>query len=100
MEADTQLASSLPADAAASASVSSRARWIGLIGPLTVAAGIAWAFLQPHRITLLHPRGQGFWLLLIQPPLYVIAAGIVFAVFVARPLVADLETIEGGGEGS
>jgi ABC-type polysaccharide/polyol phosphate export permease len=40
---------------------------------------------------LLHPRGQGFWWLVIEPPLLVMFAGVVFAVFVARPLLADLE---------
>jgi hypothetical protein len=62
-----------------------------LIGPLTVVAGIVWAILQPYRITLLHPRDQGFWWLAVQPPLLVVAAGIVFALAVARPLIADLE---------
>ncbi|HEY7536521.1 MAG TPA: hypothetical protein VH721_00910 [Gaiellaceae bacterium] len=62
-----------------------------MIGPLTVVAGIVWAILQPYRITLLHPRDQGFWWLAVQPPLLVVAAGIVFALAVARPLIADLE---------
>ena len=56
-----------------------------------MAAGLVWAILQPYRVTLLHPRGQGLWWLLIEPPLLVIAAGIVFALLVARPLLADLE---------
>jgi hypothetical protein len=64
---------------------------ISSLGPLTVLAGAVWAVLQPYRITLLHPRGQGFWWLAIEPPLLVIAAGIAFALAVARPLVADLE---------
>jgi hypothetical protein len=42
-------------------------------------------------VTLLHPRGQGFWWLAIEPPLLVALAGILFAVVVARPLLADLE---------
>jgi hypothetical protein len=42
-------------------------------------------------VTLLHPRGQGFWWLVVEPPLLVVLAGIVFAVVVARPLLADLE---------
>ena len=37
-----------------------RAHSISLLGPLVAAAGLVWAFLQPSRITLLHPRGQGF----------------------------------------
>ena len=42
-------------------------------------------------MTLLHPYGQGFWWLVVEPPLLVILAGILFHVFVARPLVQDLE---------
>jgi hypothetical protein len=68
-----------------------RAQAISLLGPLVAAAGLVWAILQPHRITLLHPRGQGFWWLVVEPPLYVVAAGIVFTLVVARPLLADLE---------
>ena len=61
------------------------------IGPIVVAAGIVWAFAQPWRVTLLHPFGEGFWWLVVEPPLLVVAVGIVFHVLVARPLVADLE---------
>jgi hypothetical protein len=68
-----------------------RAQAVSLLGPLVSAAGIVWAILQPYRITLLHPRGQGFWWLVIEPPLLVVAAGAVFALVVARPLLADLE---------
>ena len=31
------------------------------LGPLCAVGGIVWALLQPYRITLLHPYGQGFW---------------------------------------
>jgi fructose-specific phosphotransferase system IIC component len=68
-----------------------RATAINMIGPLTMLGGVAWAFLQPYRLTLLHPHGQGFWWLVIEPPLLVAFAGVVFAVFVARPLLEDLE---------
>ena len=68
-----------------------RAHSISLLGPLVAAAGIVWAILQPDRITLLHPRGQGFWWLAVEPPLLLVAAGIVFMLVVARPLLADLE---------
>ena len=84
----SQLIRELPAERA---DASIRARVVALLGPLTVAAGIVWAIVQPYRLTLLHPHGQGFWWLVIEPPLLVILAGVVFAVFVARPLVADLE---------
>lgn len=68
-----------------------RAHTISLLGPLVAAAGLVWAILQPDRITLLHPRGQGFWWLAVEPPLLVVVAGIVFTLVVARPLLADLE---------
>jgi len=57
----------------------------------TMLAGVAWAFLQPWRVTLLHPHGQGFWWLVLEPPLLVAAAGVIFALVVARPLLSDLE---------
>jgi len=93
MDAESQLVVELPDE---STRVGTRARIIGLLGPVTVVAGVIWAILQPYRITLLHPRGEGFWFLFVQPPLWVIAAGIVFALVVARPLVADLEAAEEG----
>jgi len=58
--------------------------------------GVAWAFLQPYRVTLLHPHGQGFWWLAIEPPLLVVLAGIVFAFLVAPSVIEDLETYEEG----
>jgi len=58
--------------------------------------GVAWAFLQPYRMTLLHPHGQGFWWLAIEPPLLVVLAGIVFAFLVAPSVIEDLETYEEG----
>ena len=84
----SQLVRELPAERAYG---SARARAVSLLGPLTVAAGIVWAIVQPYRLTLLHPHRQGFWWLAVEPPLLVVFAGIVFAVFVARQLVADLE---------
>jgi hypothetical protein len=62
-----------------------------MLGPVTAAAGLVWAVLQPDRITLLHPVHQGFWWLVIEPPLLVVLAGVIFALVVARPLIADLE---------
>ena len=85
---DTQLVTRLPAE---SATRSLRAHSVALLGPLTVAAGVVWAIVQPERLTLLHPRGQGFWWLAVQPQLLVVAAGLLFALVVARPLLADLE---------
>jgi len=72
-----------------------RARAISLLGPLTAVGGVVWAFVQPYRITLLHPLGQGFWWLVVEPPLLVVGVGVLFALVVARPLLEDLE--EGDG---
>lgn len=76
-----------------------RVRIVALLGPATVAAGLIWAILQPYRVTLLHPHGQGFWWLVVEPPLLVAVAGLFFALVVARPLVADLERHDLGGAG-
>lgn len=76
-----------------------RATLVSLLGPATVAAGLVWAILQPYRLTLLHPRGQGFWWLVVEPPVLVAAAGLLFALVVARPLLADLERHDLEGDG-
>jgi hypothetical protein len=68
-----------------------RAYVVSLVGPTTIAGGLIWAILQPERVTLLHPRGESFWWLVVEPPLLVLLVGAVFAAFVARPLIADLE---------
>ena len=72
-------------------SVSLRARLLLALGPLTVVGGVAWAVLQPWRLTLLHPHGQGFWWLLSEPPLFVIVVGVLFRLLVVPGLVEDLE---------
>ena len=64
---------------------------VSLLGPLTALAGFAWAIVQPYRVTLLHPHGQPFWWLAVEPPLLVVAAGLAFHLLVARPLVRELE---------
>lgn len=64
------------------------------LGPVAVVAGLVWAVLQPYRVTLLDPHGQGFWWLLSQPPLYVVAVGLFFHLAVAPGVVADLEETE------
>jgi hypothetical protein len=68
-----------------------RVHAVSLVGPVTAAGGLIWAILQPYRVTLLHPRGESFWWLLVEPPLLVVLVGAVFAMVVARPLIADLE---------
>jgi len=89
---ETQLETHVPAGVAYR---SLRARAIGLLGPLTVVAGLIWAVIQPYRLTLLHPHHQGFWWLVVEPPLLVAAAGVFFSLAVARPLIADLEEEHG-----
>jgi hypothetical protein len=78
----------------AARSRTARARVIAAIGPLTMVAGVVWAFLQPYRLTILHPHGEGFWWLLVQPPLLVVAVGVGFALLIAPGLIEDLEEAE------
>jgi hypothetical protein len=73
---------------------SPRAVAVFSLGPLTMLGGVVWAFLQPWRVTLLHPHGQGFWWLVVEPPLLVVVAGLVFAL-IAPAIVHDLEEAEG-----
>jgi len=72
-----------------------RARLIGTLGPATATAGFVWAVIQPYRITLLHPDGQGFWWLVAEPPLWVLLVGLAFARYVAPGLIEDLDAAEG-----
>jgi ABC-type amino acid transport system permease subunit len=72
-----------------------RARAITSIGPLTVLAGVLWAFAQPYRVTILHPRGQGFWWLAVEPPLLVILVGVLFGLVLAPGLLEDLQDEDG-----
>jgi hypothetical protein len=75
----------------ARAASSARARVVLALGPTTAIGGIAWALLQPWRLTLLHPYGQGFWWLLGEPPLYVVLVGVLFRLLIAPGLVRDIE---------
>jgi len=70
---------------------STRARVVLALGPATAIGGIAWALLQPWRLTLLHPFGQGFWWLFAEPPLYVVLVGVLFRLVIAPGLVQDIE---------
>lgn len=75
---------------------SRRAAVVASVGPAMALAGLVWAFVQPWRITFLHPYGKGgFWYLFAEPPLLVIAVGLLFHLFVALPLLHDLEESEG-----
>jgi hypothetical protein len=71
--------------------VATRARIVSALGPATALAGVIWALVQPYRITLLHPRGQGFWWLLVEAPLLVVAVGLFFHFVVVPGLLEDLE---------
>ena len=74
---------------------SARAKVVVAIGPATVLAGVVWGLLQPDRVTFLHPRGQGFWWLAVEPPLIVVLIGVLFSAIVAPGLLEDLEEAEG-----
>jgi hypothetical protein len=73
---------------------SRRALLVVSLGPLCALGGVVWALLQPYRITLLHPYGQGIWWLLSEPPIYVVLVGLAFHWLVAPGLVEDLEDAE------
>ena len=68
-----------------------RVRIMSALGPATALAGVVWALVQPYRITLLHPHGQGFWWLFVEPPLLVVAVGLFFHFVVMPGLIEDLE---------
>jgi hypothetical protein len=67
------------------------ARVVSALGPMTALAGIVWAIAQPYRITLLHPHGESFWWLAVEPPLLVIAVGLLFHFLIRPELLEDLE---------
>ena len=62
---------------------STRTRVVAALGPVTVLAAVVWAIAQPYRLTFLHPHGQGFWWLAVEPPLLIILVGVLFSAFVA-----------------
>ena len=68
-----------------------RALAVSLVGPATAAGGILWALAQPYRITLLDPYGQGFWNLVVEPPILVVLVGVLFQLLLLPTLLADLE---------
>jgi hypothetical protein len=73
------------------ASLALRARLVLALGPATALGGVVWAIVQPWRLTLLHPYGQGFWWLLAEPPLYVVLVGLLFRLLLAPGIVEDLQ---------
>ena len=71
-----------------------RARVVLAIGPAAALGGVVWALVQPWRLTLLHPHGQGFWWLLGEAPLYVVLVGVLFRILLAPGIVEDLQARE------
>ncbi|MCW2977397.1 MAG: hypothetical protein JWM06_2678 [Actinomycetia bacterium] len=67
-----------------------RARLVLALGSVTALGGVVWALVQPWRLTLLHPHGQGVWWLLGQPPLYVVLVGLLFRLVLAPSIVEDM----------
>lgn len=91
----TDIATSFPRDGQEAAGRRpARALAVQLLGPLTVVGGIAWAVAQPYRIVLLDRVDRGLYDYLVQPPLLVVAVGILFALAIAPGLVQDLEAVE------
>jgi ABC-type amino acid transport system permease subunit len=67
-----------------------RARVVSVLGPTAALGGVIWAIVQPYRVTLLHPTGQGFWWLFVEPPLLAIAVGLFFYFVITPGLLRDL----------
>ncbi|MSO94600.1 MAG: hypothetical protein EXQ81_02245 [Thermoleophilia bacterium] len=67
------------------------ARLIGALGPATIVGGVAWGFLQPYRIVFLSGEALSVYDWIVQPPLLVIAVGLVFSFAVVPGLLQDLE---------
>jgi len=88
----TQIATEAPRDATRRRSA--RAYVLSALGPVTVVVGIVWSILQPYRLTILHPHGESFWWLLVQPPLLVVLVGALFHFLVVPGLLEDLEAEE------
>jgi ABC-type amino acid transport system permease subunit len=88
----SQIATEAPREARRRESV--RAFVLSGLGPGTVIAGIVWALVQPYRLTILHPRGQGFWWLFVEPPLLVMLVGVLFHFLILPGLLEDLQEAE------
>ena len=63
---------------------------IEALGPLTMLGGVVWAIAQPYRVALFHPAGKGFYDWLVEPPLLVVAVGLLFAPVIVPGILEDL----------
>ncbi len=63
---------------------------IEALGPLTMLGGVVWAIAQPYRVALFHPAGKGFYDWLVEPPLLVVAVGLLFAAVIVPGILEDL----------
>ena len=63
---------------------------IEALGPLTMLGGVVWAIAQPYRVALFHPAGKGFYDWLVEPPLLVVAIGLLFAAVIVPGILEDL----------
>ncbi len=65
---------------------------IEALGPLTMLGGVMWAIAQPYRVALFHPAGKGLYDWLVEPPLLVVAIGLLFAAVIVPGLIEDLRS--------
>ena len=65
---------------------------IEALGPLTMLGGVVWAIAQPYRVALFHPVGKGFYDWLVEPPLLVVAIGLLFAAVIVPGILEDLRS--------
>jgi hypothetical protein len=63
---------------------------IEALGPLTMLGGVVWAIAQPYRVALFHPAGKGLYDWLVEPPLLVVAVGLLFAALIVPGIIDDL----------
>ena len=62
------------------------------LGPLTMLGGVVWAIAQPYRVALFHPAGKGLYDWLVEPPLLVVAIGLLFAAVIVPGIIEDLRS--------
>jgi hypothetical protein len=63
---------------------------IEALGPLTMLGGVVWAIAQPYRVALFHPAGKGLYDFLVEPPLLVVAIGLLFTAVIVPGILEDL----------